>query len=99
MDIKHKTDGQRGFFYIEDMNKVMAELVYSLRHENVMRIEHTEVDDALKGKNTGKQLVNKAIEFARINQYKIVPRCPFARAIMEKRKEELKDVLIDNYSD
>ena len=94
MEVQQKQEEGRGAFFIESMNKIMAELVYTIRNENVMRIEHTEVDDALKGKNIGKQLVEKAIDFARQNHYKINPRCPFARAIMEKRKAELADVLI-----
>ena len=93
MEILQKTGEKTGAFYIRE-EKILAELVYSIQPENVMLIEHTEVDETLKGLHIGKQLVDRAIEFARSNKYTINPRCAFARAVMEKRKGELADVLI-----
>ena len=60
---------------------------------NQMIIDHTEVSDALRGKNTGYQLVKAAVEHARTHNMKILPLCPFAKAMMEKRKDEFGDVL------
>jgi hypothetical protein len=57
-----------------------------------MIIEHTEVNDELKGQNVGFQLVKTAVEFARANNIKIIPLCPFANSVF-KRKPEFADVL------
>lgn len=93
MLIQHKEKDQRGSFFVEEDGQQLAEMTYSLPRENTMIIEHTEVDDVLKGKNVGNQLLNQAVEFARTNNFKIIPLCPFANAVFKKRHEEFKDVL------
>ena len=57
-----------------------------------MIIEHAGVSDALRGKNVGYQLVRTAVEYARANNIKIIPLCPFARSVFDK-KPEFADVL------
>ena len=96
MEIKQQQTGTKGLFYVEGPTKTLAELEYSMANENLMIINHTEVDDSLKGKNVGYQLVNAAADFARLNHFKIFPLCPFANAVMKKKKAEYADVLRDN---
>lgn len=96
MEIKHEQTESKGVFYVEEEGKRLAELEYSIANNNLMIISHTEVDEILKGKNVGNQLVNAAADFARTNHYKILPLCPFANAVMKKRKAEFADVLRDN---
>ncbi len=55
-------------------------------------ISHTEVDGSLKGKGVGKQLVSAAVAYARKNNIKIVPLCPFARSVFQKTPD-YNDVL------
>jgi predicted GNAT family acetyltransferase len=55
-------------------------------------IDHTDVSDALRGKGAGKQLVSAAVDYARKNNIKILPLCPFAKSVFEKVKE-FQDVL------
>ena len=55
-------------------------------------IDHTEVEPAYNGKGVGKAMVYKAVEFARENNLKIIPLCPFAKATFQKN-EEIRDVL------
>lgn len=57
-----------------------------------MIIDHTEVADALRGKNAGKQMVAAAVEHARKNNLKILPLCPFAKAVFNKTPD-FQDVL------
>jgi predicted GNAT family acetyltransferase len=92
MQIKNDGDNARGRFYVEENNEVLAEMTYSWRDKHVFVIEHTEVSDKLAGKGVGKQLVNAAVEFARGNNYAIVPVCSFARKVFDKTPE-FKDVL------
>ncbi|MBS1753456.1 MAG: GNAT family N-acetyltransferase [Ferruginibacter sp.] len=92
MQIQQKQKDNKGTFYIEEGGITLAELVYTMANPQLMEIEHTEVSDTLRGQNIGYKLVHTAATFARENNIKILPLCPFAKAVMEKRKEEFKDV-------
>ena len=60
--------------------------------ENLFIIEHTEVSPDFNGKGVGKKMVLAAVDFARKENKKIIPLCPFAKATFDKN-EELRDVL------
>jgi uncharacterized protein len=92
MEMKQKNDEKKGAFYIEENNKLLAEMTYVWAGTDRIIIDHTEVSDELSGKGIGKQLLAKSVEFARKNNLKIIPLCPFAKAIFDK-VEEFKDVL------
>ncbi len=96
MIIQHKQEGSKGSFYVEENNTALAEMTYSMAGNSVMIIDHTEVSDALRGKNVGYQLVHTAVEFARTNHLKIFPLCPFAKSVFDKKKDEFGDVLKGN---
>jgi len=96
MLIQQKLDGHKGSFYIEEHGTVLAEMTFFMAGEELMIIDHTEVSDALRGKNVGYQLVKTGAAYARTNNIKIMPLCPFAKAMMERRKEEFEDVLRHN---
>ena len=38
----------------------------------------------LRGGDLGYELVHAAIDYARIHQYKVIPLCRFAQAVLEK---------------
>ena len=50
----------------------------------LMRIEYVEVSPELRGKGFGRQLVAKAIEFARDADLRVVPICSYARAVIQR---------------
>jgi len=79
-------------FYVNNDEKILAEMVYTMPSSDKMIIEHTEVSEELKGQNVGFQLVKTAVEFAREQNIKIIPLCPFANSVF-KRKPEFADVL------
>jgi len=84
MEIRHQIVDNKGSFYIELDGERVAELEYSKAGEHRIIISHTEVSPVLKGKSAGKQLVTAAVEYARKNNIKILPLCPFARSVFEK---------------
>lgn len=92
MNILHKEGHSRSMFYIEDDGDIVAELVYAKGDDNVIVIEHTEVDEELQGKNIGYELVHKTVDHARSHGLKISPVCPFAKAVFDK-KPDFNDVL------
>ncbi|HYM94690.1 MAG TPA: GNAT family N-acetyltransferase [Chitinophagaceae bacterium] len=92
MLIQNKKVGTKGMFYIEIDEEILAKMSYSMPSPEKMIIEHTEVDDKLRGQNAGYQLVYHAVECARENHIKIIPLCPFTNSVF-KKKPEFADVL------
>jgi len=87
IEIQHKLEGNYGKFFYEENDEVLAEMVYTIEDNDIMKITHTNVDPILSGKGVGTLLTKTAVEFARANGYKIVPLCPFAAAIISKTPE------------
>ena len=92
MEILQKDYGNKGAFYIMGDTEVIAQMDYVWAGKDRIIIDHTFVDETLKGKGIGKQMVTKAIEFARKNGINIIPLCPFARSVFNK-VTEFNDVL------
>ena len=93
MLIQNKEDKGKGMFFVEKDGKLLAEMVYHMASPEKMVIEHTEVSNELRGLKVGNQLVHTAVEYARANNIKIVPLCPFANSVL-RRKPEYADVLM-----
>lgn len=93
MQIQHQTDHKGGTFFVEADGKQLAAMTYIWAGEKRMVIDHTEVDASLKGQGVGAKLVAAAVDDARANGFRILPLCPFAKAIMTKEKS-YEDVLM-----
>ena len=91
MVVSHESKGHRGAFVIDQDGKRLAEMTYTVAGSRVI-IDHTTVDDALRGKGAGKQLVAKAVEWARAGNRKLMPLCPYAKSVFDKTPE-YRDVL------
>ncbi len=50
----------------------------------LMRIEYVEVSPEFRGAGLGRQLVEKAVEFARDAGLRVVPICSYARAVITR---------------
>ena len=50
----------------------------------VMRIEYVEVSPELRGTGLGRQLVEKAVAFAKDASLRVVPICSYARAVIDR---------------
>ena len=92
MEIQQTDNTENGMFYVEQSGEKLAKMYYSWRGTDRIIISHTEVDDRLRGTGAGKQMVTRAVEFAREKGIKIVPLCPFAKSVLEK-VEAFRDVL------
>lgn len=53
----------------------------------ILFLIHTEVPPALKGKGVANAIVLKALQYAKDNNYKIVPICSFVQGYLKKHKE------------
>jgi uncharacterized protein len=92
MKIKHSETDSKGLFEAFENDAIAGNMSYSKAGEKLIIIDHTEVNPEFKGKLVGYQLLIAAIEYARLNQLKIIPLCPFAKSVFDK-KTELRDVL------
>lgn len=91
-DIELKiNDAGRGAFVIENAGQRMAEMEILVK-DSVLTVFHTEVDDSLKGKGIAGTLLNAMVDYARGNNLKVVPLCPYVLAQFKRRPEQYKDV-------
>ncbi|MFN4026484.1 MAG: GNAT family N-acetyltransferase [Flavobacterium sp.] len=91
-EVQLKIEGKKGFFYIEIEGKQEAMMTFVFAGEDKIIIDHTEVNPGNEGKGFGKKMVTKAVEYARENNLKIIPLCPFAKSVFDK-VAEFRDVL------
>ncbi|TDO29403.1 GNAT family N-acetyltransferase [Sediminibacterium goheungense] len=87
MEVLQEDNGNKGKFYILVNGMQEAEMTYTWVGTERFIIDHTEVNDALRGKNAGKQMVAKAVDFARKKGVRIIPLCPFANSVFKKMVE------------
>lgn len=92
MLIKHREIGSKGLFYLEVEGEKLAEMTYSKAGDSLIIIDHTAVSEKLKGQGAGKQLVQAAVNYGREHHIKILPLCPFAKAVFDKTPD-YSDVL------
>ncbi|WP_209390742.1 GNAT family N-acetyltransferase [Chryseobacterium sp. RR2-3-20] len=92
IDVKQNNNEKNGSFeaYIDGQKAGL--MTYTWAGEERFIIDHTEVEEAYNGKGVGKEMLIKAVEFARENNKKIIPLCPFAKATFQKNAN-LQDVL------
>jgi uncharacterized protein len=92
MEIQLEHTKRHSAFFVEENGERLAEITFSLPEGGKMIIHHTEVSDKLRGTGAGKKLVAEAVAYARKNNLKIHPSCPFAKSVIEKTSE-YQDVL------
>ncbi|MCC7400497.1 MAG: N-acetyltransferase [Chitinophagaceae bacterium] len=92
MEIKNKAYGNKSMFYIEQNGKTVARMEYTIPGPGRLMVEHTEVDEVLKGKGAGTQLFLHMAEYARANHLKVSSHCSFTSAMFQ-RKPEYSDIL------
>jgi len=61
-------------------------------HDGVITISHTETPVAARGRGLASRLVAGALDIARAGGLKVIPRCPFVRAYVQKHPE-VRDLL------
>jgi hypothetical protein len=79
----HQPGENGGRFVIQRDGRDVAELAYT-SNGRVITLVHTDVDPSMRGTGAGKSLVEEAVQWARSEGKTLVPRCPYAKAVIEK---------------
>lgn len=82
-----QSDHTSFFILSDDKQTRLAEITFVYTGEELAIIDHTIVDESLKGQGIAKQLVAKVVEKMRAEHRKIIPLCPFAKAIFDRTPE------------
>lgn len=93
MQIHLEHNGKKGAFFIEENGERLATMEFTMAGETKMIIDHTEVDDRLRGQGAGRQLLNRLVEYVREKSIKVIPLCPFAKSVFQK-DASIRDVLV-----
>ena len=93
MNIDHIQENIKSGYFTATQNQSEAgRITYVIQEETKLIIDHTEVSNAYGGRGLGKKLVFAVAEYARANNFKILPVCSFAKAVFDKTPE-IQDVL------
>lgn len=96
MEIEHRTPTLNGEFFIKDeQGNKLAYMSYIMDNTTTMRIDHTVVSEVLRGQGIARKLVDRGVQHARKNGYKIVAECPYALSVIQKTPE-YTDILKNN---
>ena len=81
-------------FYKKDENEnLICEITYFVEDSSMIVIDRTFVDDNYRGQGIAAQLVEHVVEMAREENKKIIPRCPFAKGMLERNSSLYADVM------
>lgn len=79
--------GTNKFYIGEDENNPIAEITYKEKDKHTINVDHTYVSDELRGQGIAGKLVEVITDFARKENVKIIPTCPYVASKMEKTAE------------
>lgn len=79
-------------FYEDENGNLLAEITFPLFSENVVNIDHTYVNEALRGQGVANQLMERTVSKLRKENWKAVPTCSYAKRWFEKNESQ-RDVL------
>ena len=81
-----------GLFKNDDTGKLIAEVTYVPSGEGKVILDHTFVDPSLRGQGIASQLVDKVVEEMEKEGKKIVPLCPYAKELFDRKPEKYKHI-------
>jgi predicted GNAT family acetyltransferase len=90
IQLRLDADGKGGF-YIDRGADIIARMEIEVR-DGTLIVFHTEVDESLKGQNIGKKLLEEMVNYARQNELKVFPYCPFVKAQFRRHESDYADV-------
>lgn len=79
-------------YSVNEAGKVIAEITFPEIEKGVFNIDHTFVDESLRGQGVAGRLVEMAIKEIEKKDGKVQATCSYAKKWIEKNKEDLGDI-------
>lgn len=76
--------GKNRIYAMNNNNETIAEVTFYEIKNGVYNIDHTFVDDSLRGQGIGSRLVKEAVDTIKEKGAKVEATCPFASKWMEE---------------
>ncbi len=84
IDIAHEDTPERGAFFVEREGLRLAEMTYSRTGPSRIIVDHTEVNEALRGLGVAGLLLARLVAWARETGTRVHATCPYAKAQFQK---------------
>jgi predicted GNAT family acetyltransferase len=92
LQIQHDQEAKQFF---ADIDGNIAKLDYFIEPDGkTLDYHHTFVPEALRGQQIGDKIVKFALDYAKENNFKVIPSCPFVKTMIE-RYPEYKDIAVE----
>ena len=91
MDIQRKTNDNKGRFYIEQDDKLIAELDFQVK-DGVLDAYHTGVRPQFEGQGIAGRLFDEMVKYAREHDYKVLPSCPYILVKFRRNPDDFADI-------
>lgn len=78
-------------YHETEEKRVLAEITFPAEtefEENVVNINHTFVDESLRGQGIAGEMMKELITYLKSENFKVVPTCSYAVAWFEKHPED-----------
>jgi predicted GNAT family acetyltransferase len=82
--IEHSEGDGRGAFFVQREGIQLAEMTYSRASEKLIIVDHTLVDDQLRGLGVARLLLDSLVSWARSTGTRVMATCPYALAQFAK---------------
>jgi uncharacterized protein len=82
--IEHTEDDGRGTFFVQRAGIQLAEMTYSRASPRLVIIDHTLVDEQLRGLGVARRLLDSLVSWARATNTRVMATCPYALAQFAK---------------
>ncbi|HEY8429762.1 MAG TPA: GNAT family N-acetyltransferase [Sandaracinaceae bacterium] len=94
--VRFSETGSRGRFeLLGEGGAVLGRMTFSRAADDLVIVDHTEVDGSLRGKGAGRMLFSEMVRWARRTETRVRATCPFTLSMFE-RDPESRDVLDDD---
>lgn len=84
LEFRHEPEHQK-FIAIAKGERCVID--YKKPKADVLDLTSTRVPDSIEGKGIGTQFVKRALEWARENDFSVIPTCPFVEHVIEENPE------------
>lgn len=84
MEVIHDSEQKRFYSIVEDQT---ALLDYKVIDAQTLKYYHTFVPPQLRGKKIAAEIVKSALDYAKANNFKVIPTCPYVKKYIARHPE------------